>query len=46
MGAGVLWSLASLEASEGAFDFEAERPVRCRNSVTRNDVSGWDSNFP
>lgn len=47
MGAGVVCSFASFAASEGALDdLDAERDVRCRKSVTRNDVFGEDSKRP
>ena len=47
VGAGVVWSFASFAANDCAdLDLDAERDVRCRKSVTRNDVCGCDSNWP
>ena len=45
MGAGVVCSFASLEASEGPVDLE-ERDVRCRKSVTRKDVEDCEVKCP
>jgi hypothetical protein len=43
----VVCSLASLAARDGALDdFELDRPVRWRNSVTRKEIEGCDSNCP
>ena len=46
IGAGVVWSFASLAASDDVDDFELDRPVRLRYSVTRKEVEGCEENWP
>jgi len=49
MGAGVVWSLASLAAREGAEEVVVvveRREDRLRKSVTRKDVLGDSENWP